>query len=364
MSGIHKTALFLSGLPEEASATLLQKLEPETASKVRVEMMRLKGTSKDKLRKTVAEFLDAVNTTEKQPMVPEKAVLKPLSKRECAAAYDQATANRIANTFDQEVTESGTFRPVPQTMDSFSQGIDYLTLETSRNVAPQEPVLSEPSNLVSGGLFGFLEELQAEQVRELLLFETPRVVAVLLTQLSAQLAGQILEQLTPEAQKEVVSILFDLEEIDEEILQEIEAVLRERAENIFGRIKKNIGHAAARRILQAINPTLRRHILDEKPAEPPAEIKQKKPEPPSFVFEDLRHLPDRGLREIFDSVDANTALLALVGAPQELIDRVFGKATPQQEKQMIRQYQSLAPIRPIDIESARQRLLKNFQFPT
>jgi len=355
MQGIHKTALFLSGLPEEASATLLRKLEPETASKVRVEMMRLKNAPKESLRKTVAEFLDAINTTGPPPTPNIQENLIP-PQREWTAASHRVSSNRIANTFDREVTDSGTFRPVPQTMDSFSQGIDFLTLETNRNRTLQEPVPHQ----VSSGLFGFLEELKPEQVRELLLFETPRIVAVLLTQLSVELAGKILEQLTPEAQKEVVSILFELEEIDEDVLQEIEAVLKERTENIFGKTKKNIGHTAARRILQAIDPAIRRHILDEKPMEKQRE----KPLKRLFVFEDLQNLPDRGLREIFDSVDVKTALLALVGAPQKLIDRVFGKATPQQEKQMIRQYQSLAPIRQIDVEAARQRILNHFQSPS
>ncbi|MCL2303795.1 MAG: hypothetical protein FWC43_00465 [Planctomycetaceae bacterium] len=330
MSGIHKTALFLSGLPEETSATLLRKLEPETASKVRVEMMRLKGVPREKLRKTVAEFLDAMNTTE--PSATQSPV--------------QPAAPSPAR-FDH----SDTYKPIPQTMESFSRGIDLLTLETNRNRVPQEPVAP-----VSDGPFGFLNGLAPDQIRELLLFETPRIVAVLLTQLPTPLSGKILEQLTPEAQKEVVSILFDLEEIDEEVLAEIEAALKERADNIFGKPKKNIGYAAAKRILQAIDPAVRRNItdiLDEKPVETP----QKR----SLAFEDLQNLPDRGLREIFDSVDAQTALLALVGAPQTLIDRVFGKATPQQEKLMIRQYQSLGPIRQIDVEAARKRVLENVQ---
>jgi len=363
MSGIHKTALFLSGLPEAASATLLQKLEPETASKVRIEMTRLKGTSKETLRKTVAEFLDAINTATPPPAplpVPQPVQEKSRhAKRECGA-YLQTSGNRLANTFDRETSDSGTYRPVPQTMESFSQGIDYLTLETSRNVAPQESALEK----TPAGPFDFLGELAPSQIRELLLFETPRIVAVLLTQLTPELSGKILEQLTPEAQKEVVSILFELEEIDEEILQEIASVLRVRTESIFGKMKKNIGYSAAKRILQAIDPAVRHHIcgdiFDKKPIEKRDEKSRKRP----FVFEDLQNLPDRGLREIFDSVDAKTALISLVGAPQELIDRVFGKQTARQEETMIRQYQSFAPINPIDIEAARQRLLENFQFST
>ena len=356
MSGIHKTALFLSGLPEEASATLLQKLEPETASKVRVEMLRLKGASKETLRKAVAEFLDAVNTTETPP--PKTPGPK------------KTPHNRMTSTFDREVSESGSIRLVPQTMESFSQGIDILTLETSRNRTPQEPSFEPLSASIPekahpatpAGLFGFLDALQPGQVRELLLFETPRIVAVLLTQVSPELAGQILEQLTEKAQKEVVSILFELEEIDEEILREIEAVLKERAENIFGTVKKKIGYAAARRILQAMDPAVSRLILDEKPVEKPVERPVEVRDPNTlkrpFAFEDLRLLPDRGLHEIFDAVDAKTVLLSLVGAPQDLIDRVFGKATPKQEKRMLRQYQSLAPIRQADIEAARRRVLE------
>ncbi len=342
MRGIEKTALFLNGLPEETSATLLKKLAPETASKVRVEMIRLKGAPKEKLNRTVAEFLDAINTTEKPaPQQPE-----------------HIAHNRVANTFDREVSDSGTYHPIPQTMDSFSRGIDYLTLETNRNPSPQgvqpEPVVENIATT-----FGFLNDFQPEQIRELLLFETPRIVAVLLTQLSPKTAGRILEQLTPQAQKDVVSILFELEEIDEEILQEIESVLKERAEGIFGKTKKNIGQAVARRILESLDPSVRHHLFDKSTFNKPVGKPQKR----TFVFEDLQNLPDRGLREIFDAVDAKTALLSLVGAPPELIERVFGKPSPEQERLMIRQYRSFGPIHQVDVEAARQRLLENFQFP-
>ncbi len=343
MRGIEKTALFLNGLPEEASATLLKKLEPETASKVRVEMIRLKGTPKETLNRTVAEFLDAINTTEQRQ--PTKV----------------AQAGRDANTFDREATDSGSYHPIPQTMESFTRGIDYLTTETNRSRVSQET----SEDLVSSdreGAFGFLHELQPEQIRELLLFETPRIVAVLLTQLTPKTAGQILEQLTPQAQKDVVSILFELEEIDEEILGEIEAVLKERANNIFGKTKKNIGYDIARRILQSLDSGARRHLFEEKPTHKSVA----EPIPPKrvFVFEDLKNLPDRGLREIFDAVDAKTALLSLVGAPPELIERVFGKPSPEQEQRMIRQYRSFGQIHQIDVEAARQRVLENFQPPS
>jgi len=353
MSGIHKTAVALSGLPEEVSATLLQKLEPEIASKVRIEMTRLKGTSKENLGKAVAEFLDAINTTDK----PQPQATKPKQAKQESVTYSPPPYNRIASTFDREVSDSGTFTPVPQTMESFSQGIDVLTLETNRSMVSQEPVPEKPQlPRPANEPFGFLNALEAEQVRELLLFETPRIVAVLLTQLSPELAGKILEQLTPQVQKDVVSILFGLEEIDAEILREIEAVLKERTESIFGITKKNIGHAAARRILQAIDPAVRRQILGEKPVEKPKETPKH-----AVAFEDLQNLPDRGLREVFDSVDAKTALISLVGAPQELIDRVLGKQTPEQEKRVLRQYQSFAPINQIDIDAARQRILTGFR---
>ena len=342
MHGIHKTALFLNGLPEEARVTLLQKLEPETASKVRVEMTRLKGIPQDKVHKTVAEFLDTIQ-------LPE--FTKKVSAQQ-PEVYVAPQKPRHVETQEYSPPAAETYRPIPQTMESFSQGIDLLTLETSRSMASHEPD--------DNARFGFLRNLKPEEIRELLLFETPRIVAVLLTQLTPQQSGQILEQLTPEAQKEVVAILFDLEEVDPEILEEIETALKERAENIFGKTRKNIGYAAAKRILQAIDPAMRRHILDENPDKTSAVMPSKQAKRP-FVFEDLQNLPNRGLREIFDSVDAVTALVSLVGAPQQLIDRALGQRTPAEEQRLIRQYQSLTPIRQADVDAARQRIMKKFQ---
>ena len=342
MHGIRKTALFLNGLPEEARVTLLQKLEPLTASKVRVEMTRLKDIPQENIHRTVAEFLDTIQSQEFTKKVP--------AQQPDVYAAPQKSRHVETQEYSPPVTE--TYQPIPQTMESFSQGIDFLTLETSRSRASQE----QEENT----RFSFLRNLKPEEIRELLLFETPRIVAVLLTQLTPRQSGQILEQLTPEAQKEVVAILFDLEEVDPEILDEIETALKERTESIFGKSRKNIGHAAAKRILQAIDPAMRRHILNETADETPAAAQPKQTRRP-FAFEDLQNLPNRGLREIFDSVDAITALVSLVGAPQQLIDRALGQRTPAEEQRLLRQYQSLAPIKQIDVDAARQRILEKFQ---
>ena len=346
-NGIHKTAMFLSGLPEPAAQSLLQRLEPNEAKQIRVEMLKLANTPPERIRKTVAEFLDAIETNPNANDAAEQPEM-------ASATYEKPIAAKKEKTvFDCETTQSETHHPVPAKMDSFVQEVDTSSTDRIADTTSQQPQTESK--------FAFLQHAEPGNLSELLTVETPQVIAVVLSQLPSILAGKVLSRFTVATQKLIVAKLIRLEEPDTTVLEEIESVLKERYERNFGPPRRNIGRDTALKILKTIDPAARREILSDMNFETfDAAQVSTIPEHSLKIesFEDLKKLQQNQLSQLFDSVDTKTAMVSLIGASRDLIDKVVGKYTPMQQSQLQRELQTFGPIIDDDIQSARNRILQ------
>lgn len=80
--------------------------------------------------------------------------------------------------------------------------------------------------------------------------------------------------------------------------------------------------------------------------------------PASLEFEDLMQLDDRSLVVILNAADPELTLLALTGAPDQLIHRI-ARQLPRSEAQALRRRtQQTGPLRLSDIEEARRQLAR------
>ena len=90
------------------------------------------------------------------------------------------------------------------------------------------PTAITASSEKEDGSFEFLSEAQCEGLADVLQWERPQTVALVLSRMSPERAGKVLVQFTPDMQTDVVRRLVDLEETDPEILQEVEHELQNR----------------------------------------------------------------------------------------------------------------------------------------
>ncbi len=361
-NGIQKTAVFLSGLSEETAQTLLLRLDPKAAECVRIEMRRLKNTSPAQLRKTVAEFLGAFESQPKanagagsfvavsEPPEPSGNVKAGLSAKDEPAVYSRPGARFSESQLGLPRTNAPAepYRPVPQNMDSFVQGIDSLSAGPAAGTTAAAATAEEQIP------FGFLHQSTPLRIVEFLDGESPQVIAVVLAHLPSELAGNVLSRFVERVRKEALARLVRLEETDEDVLHEVEAALRERFNMRFGPTRKKVGLTAAREILKTVDPSLRQQILTDCELSESGTGQTKRP----VFFEDLQKLSDSRLLGLFNGVDSKTALLALFGAPKELVERIVRHYTPAQEKRLQRELRSLGPIDRNDVEAARQRVLR------
>jgi len=75
-----------------------------------------------------------------------------------------------------------------------------------------------------------------------------------------------------------------------------------------------------------------------------------------IAFADLVKLDQRDWNELLKAVDPQSLLLALSGAPSELLQQLSGQLSPRERKELNRKITALGPIRLRDVDRAQQRV--------
>jgi flagellar motor switch protein FliG len=194
-AGIRKAAILVASLDEYAADLLLEQLGPERAQLVREAVMAL----------------DEIDHQEQQRVIDEFRRIGPLLPGKCPSGIelDGPLALQLASAGARESSED-------------------------------EPADGEPARP-----FGFLHEAEEEKLAELLCSERPQTIALVLSHLPAERAGDVLARFAPTLQVEVVRRLVELENSDPETLRDVERALEARLSQQFAIERKRAAGPAA-----------------------------------------------------------------------------------------------------------------------
>ncbi len=309
--GIRKAAILANSLDQAAADAMLESLEPEQAMQVRQCMVELDQIDPKEQRRVIDEFRRI------GPMVPKK----------CPPGIE--LDDRLARTL------------------SFPG--------RSPSSPPAEPTGRPPADSPRTLPFRFLQETEADKLAGILGAERPQTIALVLSHLPAQQAGDVLARLPGSLQAEVVHCLIDLEETDPGILVDVERALQSRlCQQVPMQRRRVAGIKAVAGILDASRGRVSARILDNLAAHDRALADQFGP--PPVAFEDLIRLNDTTLGTIFQAADPQLALTALIGAAPDLVDRILRHFPSAESETVRRRLDHPGPIRLSDMEEARRRI--------
>jgi flagellar motor switch protein FliG len=206
MNGITKTALFLSGLEWSTADTLLGRLAPEESKAVRQEMLSLNSVSVRDSERVAQEFLSRASLN--------KAGKKTVRKNDYRERYTRSDDYGL-----QIRHNSNTNRISQSALQEYSQ--EYV---------------SKP--------FDFLRKLPPEDIANEILQELPQTVAVVLAHLPASKAGEVLAVLPNPLQLDAARCLTNYQPMDEQILRDMEAALKERFRTRQGNEQRKVQELA------------------------------------------------------------------------------------------------------------------------
>lgn len=218
--------------------------------------------------------------------------------------------------------------------------------------------VSDVLNLESGPVpFDEIGKVSPKLLAQILRNEHPQTLALIVGNLPPDSGAELLTSLPAGVRTEILLRLANLESVPEEMLMAVDKVLQRQIIAMGGKEGKKVGgvHAVAE-ILNAVDRATEEEVLSEIEEESPGmsdEIRNL-----MFVFEDVKNLDDRSVRELLKEISNEDLSMALRGAKDDLRE-LFFKNMSERAANMIREdLEVMGPTRLSEVETAQQNVVK------
>jgi flagellar motor switch protein FliG len=306
-TGPQKTAIVCLALGEKFTAEAFKRMERQEIASVSKAMLDIDSVSREDVLDVLKEFNDSITYGAEMLMGGADQVKRLLSK-----ALDSETAKYILDTLE---ISSG---PTP--------------FQELSNVSPR---------------------ILAQILRN----EHPQTLALILGHLHPDQAAELLSNLPSGVRAEVLMRLAKLEAVAEEMLHEVDKVLQSQLIAMGGKEGKKVGGInSVAEILNAVDRATEEEVLseiEEESQQMADDIRNL-----MFVFEDIKALDDRSLRELLKDISNEELTKALKGASDDLKDK-FLKNLSERAAGMIREdLEIMGPVKLSEVEGAQQNIVK------
>ncbi|NQV27274.1 MAG: flagellar motor switch protein FliG [Rhodopirellula sp.] len=204
--------------------------------------------------------------------------------------------------------------------------------------------------------FGFLHKFRAEDVLSFISDEQPQTIALIMSNLPTSLAAEILKELPPDKQLDVVRRVAGMEQTSPEFVEMVEASLRQRMVSLFGQKSDQVGGVPlVAQILNVADRTTTRNLLDtmgQESQELVDEIQRL-----MFVFDDIAKLDDKSVQALLKEVDNGQWAMALKGASPEIRGKILGNLSKRAAQNLEEEMGYLGPARVSDVEAVQQQIV-------
>jgi flagellar motor switch protein FliG len=204
--------------------------------------------------------------------------------------------------------------------------------------------------------FASLARANPQQLSQFILGEQPQTVALILANLDASYAAQLLSLLPDDLRVEVLSRMASLDEIVPEVAARVSTVIDQRLKALGATGHKSSGGVrAVAELLNRLDRTVSQAALEAIDAQSPdlaTSIRNR-----MFVFDDLMRVEDSALREIVQRADRKVLPLALKGAAEPLRERFFANMSKRAADMLREEMELVGHVRVRDVEKAHLEIV-------
>lgn len=286
-------------------------------------------------------------------------VFKRMERREIAAI---SKAVIELDTVSKEVVEE-VLRSFHQDLvtgkDLIIGGQDSLKRMLMKNLDGETAkYIMDSLNLESGPApFKELERVSPKLLSQMLRNEHPQTLALILGHLNPEQAADLLTMLPAGVRAEVLIRLAKLESVPEDMLVEVDRVLQSQLIAMGSKEGKKVGGVqSVAEILNAVDRATEEEVLseiEEDSAQMAEDIRNL-----MFVFEDMKSLDDRSIREVLKETSNEELTLALRGASDELKECIFKNMSERASNMVREELEFMGPTKLSDVEQAQQNIVK------
>jgi flagellar motor switch protein FliG len=205
--------------------------------------------------------------------------------------------------------------------------------------------------------FSNIKNIDSKALGNFIRNEHPQTIALILAHIDPGKAAQIISEFPEPLQQDVMLRIADLEPVSNNILDEVEQVLREEIKArgpVGGRPAGGSGTVAE--ILNQVDQTTENAILtklEEERSDLANEVRKL-----MFVFEDLINVDDRSIRTILKEVNNDELTLSLKAASPEMQTKIFANLSERAADMIREDLEAMGPTRLADVEKAQQAILR------
>ena len=204
--------------------------------------------------------------------------------------------------------------------------------------------------------FGFLHKFKAEDVLNFISEEQPQTIALIMSNLPTGLAADILKDLPPDKQLDVIRRVASMEQTSPEFVEMVEASLKNRMVSLFGQQSDQVGGVPlVAQILNVADRATSKSILDTMGQE--SEDLVEEIQRLMFVFDDITKLDDKSIQALLKEVDNSQWAMALKGASPEVRGKILGNLSKRAAENLEEEMGYLVPVRVSDVESVQQQIV-------
>jgi flagellar motor switch protein FliG len=286
-------------------------------------------------------------------------VFKHLSEEEIEVlAKQMAVLGPVSTEMGQRVMEE--FHMTAIAADFVTRGdIDYAFRLLNRTVTPdlaRRIIERVKRSFQSTAGFASLEKADPQQLSKFILGEHPQTIALILAHLQANTAAQLVALLPDELRVDVLTRMASLEDISPDVVTRISAVIEQRLNTLGGRSREQHGGVrAVAELFNRLERTVSTPVLESIEARTPelaVSIRNL-----MFVFDDLLHVDDNGMRELAQRADKKTLTLALKGASEDIRQRFLSNMSRRAGEMLREEMAVMGSVRLRDVEKAQQEVV-------
>jgi len=303
-AGLHKAAILMVILGEDAASQLYRHLPPAEVEQITREITLLKSVDAETSLAVLEEF--------------ERLVASGDSPVQGGKEY----ANKLL-------------------IKAFGE-------EGAKELLRQVALTAE----MSAGKLDSLRKADPQQLAKFIEGEHPQTIALILAHLEAKQASTLLMLLPEELRSESVKRLAQLRQFSPEMAQRVSIVLHKRLEALGEQGRR--AYAGLRGVAEVMNRldiTNSKIILEGIEKEDPKlalSIRNL-----MFTFEDLLTVPEAGIRELLGQMDKKTLATALRGSSEELKSYIFKSMSSRAVEMLKEDMEVLGPVKSRDVNKAQ-----------
>ena len=287
-----------------------------------------------------------------------KEVFKHLESEEIEELYLQiAKTTKVSSEMKDRVFEE--FNELMLAQQYLAQGgITYARelLQSALGESKAVEIITKLTSSLQVRPFDFIQKTESEQILNFIQGEHPQIIALIVSYLPANKAGEIFRNLPEEKQIDIARRIASMERTSPEMIREVERVLERKLSTVVGQdytsaggldtlieMLANVDRGTEKTIIESLSET------DPELAE---EIRKR-----MFVFEDVILLDDRAIQQVLKSVESKDLSLTLKGSSEDVSEKVLKNMSKRAADMLGEDMEFAGPVRVKDVQEAQQRIV-------